>query len=79
MEGKKDKDAMLYVHAAIEAGVVFREWKRFELQFGTKYCSRKTYNQYTDTRQKNAYYTQAELTPLIEFFKEFKPSWAQKG
>lgn len=79
MEGKKDKDAMLYVHAAIEAGVVFREWKRFELQYGTKYCSRKTYNQYTDTSQKNAYYTQAELTPLIEFFKEFKPSWAQKG
>lgn len=79
MRGKKDKEAMLYVHAAIEAGVVHREWKRFEMQFGTKYCSRKTYDKYTDRTQKYSYYTQEELKPLIKFFRNFKPYWAKKS
>lgn len=75
MRAKKDKEAMLYVHAAIEAGVVFREWKRFEIQYGAKYCSRKTYDKYTDRTQKYRYYTQEELDPLISFFMNYKPTW----
>lgn len=78
MRGKKDKDALLYVHAAIEAGVVHREWKKFEKQYGTKYCSRKTYDKYTNPVQKYTYYTKEELDPLISFFKDYRPFWVQK-
>lgn len=77
MKGKKDKDALLYVHAAIEAGVVYREWKRFELLYGTKYCSRKTYDKYTDCTKN--YYTKEELKPLVLFFEDYKPFWAKKN
>lgn len=79
MRGKKDKEAMLYVHAAIEAGVVHREWKRFQMQFGKKYCSRKTYDKYTDRTQKYSYYTEEELKPLIKFFRDYKPYRAKKN
>lgn len=74
MHGKRDKEALLYVYAGIEAGVLHRSWKYFKQEFGTTYCKlQKTYNQYTNTAQRNQYYTEQELKPLIAFFKKYLP------